>query len=94
MKEVCVVMSCNIRKTEGSLMKGTWHRPVLSIKKDVLMLLCECCGFKSLDRHSLASQKFFCKKGELCIQAISAALYSVIQSCCSTWAHDTLQYFK
>ena len=35
MKEVCVVMSCNIRKTEGSLMKGTWHRPVLSIKKDV-----------------------------------------------------------
>ena len=25
---------------------GTWHRPVLSIKKNVLVLLCKCCGFK------------------------------------------------
>ena len=32
--------------------------------------------------------------GELCIRAISAALYSVVQSCCNTLAHDTLQRFS
>ena len=41
----------------------------------------------------------FCNKkegsGELCIlQAISTALYSGVQSCCSTLAHDSLQCFS
>ena len=47
---------------------------------------------------SLASQIHFCNKregsGELCIQAISAVLYSVVQSCCTSLAHDTLQRFS
>ena len=47
---------------------------------------------------SLASQTHFCNKregsGELCIQAISAVLYSVVQSCCTSLAHDTLQRFS
>ena len=43
-KCMCVMMSYNRQKVVSR--GGTWHRPVLSIKKDVLVLLCKCCGFK------------------------------------------------
>ena len=47
---------------------------------------------------SLASQTHLYNKkegsGELCIQTIYPALYVVVQSCCSTLAHDTLQRFS
>jgi len=47
----------------------------------MLMLPCKR-GLQCLERHSLASQTHFCNKregsGELCIQAISSALYGVV----------------
>ena len=59
--------------------------------------LANVCGLQTLNRHSLASKNHALLEekegsGEVRIQAMSVALYSVSQSCCSILSLNTLHH--
>ena len=80
------VMLCNIKLTEGGLIGAHF---VFTISN---MMPCKCVWSLDFGRHSLARQTHTLLEqiegsGELCIQALSVALYSVGHLCCSVLSH-------
>ena len=81
-----VVMSCNIKLTEGGLCGAHF---VFTISN---MMPCKCVWSLDFGRHSLARRTHTLLEqiegsGELCIQALSVALHSVGHLCCSVLSH-------
>ena len=84
-----LVMSCNIRQTKGGLMSGILRLQVPKRCTDAALQTCVASKLIVLRAKPTSTQK---RSGELCIQAMSAALYSVGQSCCSILSHDTFHH--